>query len=285
MRPTKLEAFLLESPVVVAMAVLLAVPTALLLLVGFSEAGPFEVTVGGWNTSAFSSIFESHALRVQFVRSLEIGLLTTFFSVTLGFGLAYWAVFRAKRRNLAFALILVALVASYIARIYAWRTVLGSEGIVSSVVAGLGFTDANQPVLLFTPAAVVIAQTNVFLPLSALVLASGMARVRPTWLEAARIQGYSATAALFTVMLPIVGRALLTAVCFTFILATGDYIAPQLLGGSDGTTLGSVIAAQFQVVGDYKTGSAISLIMLLEFILFFAVTWAVSRRCGLLPRT
>lgn len=285
MRPSKPQALLLQSPALAAMLALVVAPTVLLLLSAFSPGGLFEVRLGDWSTSAISAVVESEGYRTQLGRSLLIGSLTTLFAVCGGFALAYWVVFRATRKGPWLALIVVALVASYLARIYAWRTILGSEGPVSDVLSSLGLVEPDRPVLLFTSEAVIIAQVNVFLPLSALILVSALTRVDPSLLESARIQGYGGSATLIWVALPLVGQALLTAICFTFFLATADYLTPILLGGTDGTTLGAVIANQYQAVGDYSTGAVLSLVMLIVFALFFVLARCAMRLSGLLPRT
>jgi spermidine/putrescine transport system permease protein len=274
----------LQSPVVAAMFVLVAAPAALLLLAGFSPSQLFEVRLGAWSTSRLVEVLQSSAYRAQLLRSIWIGALSTAFAVAGGFALAYWVAFRAQRKSVWLALIVFALVASYLARIYAWRTILGSEGLASTILSGLGLTAPGRPVLLFTPAAVIVAQVNVLLPLSALILVSALVRVDPRLLEASRSQGYRGGATLVWVTFPLVGRALLTAICFTFFLATADYITPMLLGGTGGTTIGAIISNQFQTVGDYTTGSVFSLLMLVVFVLFYAVVRTTMRAIGLLPR-
>ena len=285
MKPTRAQALLLQTPVVACILVFVAAPTLLLFAAAFSPGGLFRLDLGEWSTSSFDAVLSNDAHGTQLVRSIIIGLATTLFSVLGGYTLAHWVVFRARRTGLWLSLIVVALVASYIGRIYAWRTILGSEGPLSQLLSGMGIIEEGRAVILFTRPAVVIAQVNVFLPLSALILASALARVDRVLFEASRSSGYGSLATLIWVTLPQVGRALLTAVSFTFFLATGDYITPVLLGGTSSTTLGALIATQYKATGDYSTGAVLALEMLVVFLVFVIAARWMLRAFDMLPKT
>jgi len=201
-----------------------------------------------------------------------------------GFLLAYWIRFRAGKKDIWLLVVAISLIASYIVRIYAWRTLLGQTGIAASILSLFGLRDHSQSLLLFTPMAVVLAQVQVFLPFTSLILASSLARVDQQLIEQARILGYGPAGAFWNVTLPLTGRALLGAVCFTFFLCTGDFLTPALLGGVNGTTLGAVITGQFQQVGNYASGAALSFVMLLTFMAFFLLMRTTMRGLGILPR-
>lgn len=285
MRPSRLQGLLLQGPVVATVCGLLALPTVLLLLNSLSQSQIFQVQLGGWQPSNYLNAVEDVGYRTEALRSLLIGLQTTLSSTLGGFALAYWVRFRAKRTALWLFLIAVSLIASYIVRVYAWRTLLGPSGVVVSVLASVGLVAKDQSVLLFTPTAVVLAQTQVFLPFTALILASSLLKVDVSLIEQARNLGYSRTGAVCHVTLPLIGPALLGALCFTFFLASGDYLTPALVGGVDGTTLGAVIANEFQTTGNYVNGAVLSFEMLALFIAFFVAVRSVMRVLGLLPRT
>ena len=284
MRPSRAQALLLQAPVIACMLLLVAAPTLLLLATAFSPGGLFRIELGDWGLGAIDTVVGDDAHATQLTRSIVIGLATTAFSVTGGFALAYWVVFRSTRSGLWLSLIVVALIASYIARIYAWRTILGTEGPVNGLLRELGLVGEGESVILFTRLAVVIAQVNVFLPLSALILASALARVDRQLFEASRSSGYDGPATLVWVTLPQVGRALLTAISFTFFLSTGDYITPSLLGGRTSTTLGALIATKYKTTGDYSAGAVLALEMLLVFALFVVAVRLLLRALGMLPR-
>ena len=284
MKPTRAQAFLLQTPVVACILVFVAAPTLLLFAAAFSPGGLFRLDLGEWSTSSFEAVLSNEAHSTQLTRSITIGLATTLFSVVGGYALSHWVVFRSRRIGLWLSLIVVALVASYIARIYAWRTLLGSEGPISRLLSAVGVLEEGRVIVLFTRLAVVIAQVNVFLPLSALILASALARVDRVLFEASRSSGYGSVATLVWVTLPQVGRALLTAVSFTFFLSTGDYITPVLLGGTSSTTLGALINTQYKATGDYSAGAVLGLEMLVVFVAFVIVAGWVLRAFGMLTK-
>ena len=282
MRPTRAQALALQGPVIVAMLVFVGAPTAFLIVTAFAPGGMFQLQYGDWSTSAFSLVW-TDTFRIQLTRSVGIGLASTAVSIIAGFTLANWVMFHARRTNIWLSLIVVALIASFIARIYAWRTVLGSEGPVSRAFQVLGLIDEPQTILLFTRPAVIIAQVSVLIPLCALILASAFSRIDHQLLEAARTQGYGSLRILTTVTLPLSGPAVLTATSFSFFLSTGDYLTPSLLGGANSTTLGSVIAGQYQITGNYAAGAVVSLVMLVVFGAFFVLARLALRVLGMLP--
>lgn len=284
MNPTRGQALLLQAPVVACIGVFVAAPTILLLAAAFSPGGLFRVDLGEWSTSSFSAVLSNEAHGTQLTRSIILGLSTTVFSAVGGYALAHWVVFKSRRTGLWLSMIVVALVTSYIGRIYAWRTLLGSEGPISRLLNGAGVFEEGRVFLLFTRPAVVIAQVNVFLPLSALILASALARVDRVLFEASRISGYGSLATLVWVTFPQVGRALLTAVSFTFFLSTGDYITPVLLGGTSSTTLGALIVTQYKTMGDFSAGAVLGLEMLVVFVAFVLAAAWLLRALGLLVR-
>src|SRR5207248_3745785 len=121
------------------------------------------------------------------LNTLWIALPTTAVSVLAGYTLAYGIVFgRPRRKSLLFALLLTALMASYLVRIYAWRTLLGESGIVNSALTGAGIIHKPLGFLLFSRVAVIIAETSLFIPFAALALFAALAGISPDYREVSR---------------------------------------------------------------------------------------------------
>src|SRR5207247_227377 len=98
MRPSRLQALLLQAPVLVVSLVLLLIPAVLFLLTSISAPSPFQLNLGGWRISNYRDVFSNAAYRTEAVRSVELALQTTLWSTLGGFVLAYWMVFRARRK-------------------------------------------------------------------------------------------------------------------------------------------------------------------------------------------
>jgi spermidine/putrescine transport system permease protein len=278
----RLEALLL-SPLGLLLAGALVVPACMLFyysLFRFALLEPYgDPTLTNYTEAATRPAHGTYVLN-----TLWIALPTTVVSVVAGYVLAYYLVFgRSRRRNLLFILVLSALMASYLVRIYAWRTLLGESGIINSALTGAGIIDEPLGFLLFSRAAVILAEINLFTPFAALAFYAALAGISPEFREVSRDLGAGRLLTLWRVTLPLSGRAVLAASTVIFFLSSGDYITPILVGGPDSQTIGVVIAAAFGQSAAYGLGAALSFLTLLAFVLAYLVLRASLRTVGILP--
>src|SRR5262249_32629758 len=155
--------------------------------------------------------------------------------------------FRLRRaRNLALFLVVISLFTSYLVRLYAWYTILGEHGVVNTALRDLGITHHPLLFLLFSRWAVVIAWVNVFLPYSILMLTAAMQNIPADLLDNARDLGAGPTRVFSKVVLPLSMTGVIAAFAYTFILTSGDYITPALLGGtSGGISISNIVSDEF----------------------------------------
>jgi spermidine/putrescine transport system permease protein len=207
--------------------------------------------------------------------SFGLGALAALICVVAGYPAAYFITFRLRRgRNIALFLIVVSLFTSYLVRLYAWYTILGSQGIINTGLVRLGVVDHPLMFLIFSRTAVLIAFVNVFLPYSILMLTSSMQNIRADLLENARDLGAGPLRTFSRVVLPLSMTGAIGAFAYTFILTSGDYITPSLLGGTSSTSLASLVSDEFLALGNRPSGAAISFVML---TVFFAVYLLLTR--------
>jgi spermidine/putrescine transport system permease protein len=196
-------------------------------------------------------------------RALANGAMVGLISVALAYPFAYAITLGPlRRKGEAFLLlVLISLFASYVVRVYAWRTLLGSEGIINGALSYVGIGPLTF--LLFSRTAVVLTLVNVLVPLAVLPIYSSLVQVDRSLLEAARDQGAGPLRSVVRVALPLSTRGLNAAFALCFIIAAGDYVTPQLVGGTSGQQIGNVIADQFGVSFNWPLGAALSFVLLL----------------------
>jgi len=278
----RLEGVLL-SPLGLLLAAALIVPAGILLYYSFYHF-VFFTRVGGATLDNYTSAFTNSAYRTFAANTLWIALPTTAVSVVAGYVLAYGIVFgRSRRRTLLFALLLTALMASYLVRIYAWRTLLGESGIVNSALTGAGVIDKPLGFLLFSRVAVIIAESSLFIPFAALAFFAALSGISPEYREVSRDLGAGRLQTLWRVTIPLSGRALLAVTAVLFFLSCADYITPSLVGGANSQTIGVVIASYFGEAAQYGLGAALSFLTLLAFALAYAGLRLVMRTTRILP--
>lgn len=214
--------------------------------------------------------------------SIVIGFLTSTIAVVLGLLVAYWLHFSAGRLALpVLALAVASMFAGYLVRIYAWRTVLGANGVINGSLAEVGLIDEPLGFLIFNRAAVVIAELHLTLPF-AIVMA--YAAIRPISLDlmwAGEDLGATPLTRWRSVLIPLVAAPLANAWMFIFIISSSDFVTPQFLGGVKGQLIGVQINRYFREAGDYGKGSALVIGMIVFYALLYGLIQAGLRAARL----
>ena len=255
------------------------VPAGLLVAYSFFTVDQIDLQVtptlslGNYKAAVTGALY-----RELLVRTLAVGFLVALIVLTLSYAFAYISTFTfPEHRELLLFLVLASLFGGYLVRIYAWRTILGEEGLVNSALRTLGLIDQPLQFLVFSRFAVVVTLVNFLLPFGILPLYSAMQNVPRDALEAARDLGGGPVAVFRTVTLPLTLTGLRVAFAFAFVLACGDYVTPTLVGGTHGQLIGNVIADQFGVAFNWPLGAALAIVTL-------AIVLVVYGLAGLLVR-
>jgi ABC-type spermidine/putrescine transport system permease subunit I len=277
----------LEAILVAPLTILLlgTVVFPALILLGYSLfVWHFLQPVGDRTLGNYAQALTDPLYRTLVVNTLAIGIPTTVGSVVGGFALAYYVVFGTGRgRQLLFGLIVTALMASYLVRIFAWRTLLGESGIINSFLIGTGLIGQPLGFLLFSRAAAVLAEVALFMPLAGLAFYAAISGISPAYREAARDLGAGRPQTLLRITIPLSGAAILATTALIFFLSAGDYVTPLLVGGIDSATVGTVIATNMGPVGNYGLGAGLSFMVLLGFTIAYLLLRAGMRAGGFLP--
>lgn len=280
----RLQAVLL-SPLGILLAATLIIPAVILFSYSLYAWVALEPQ-GSLTLANFVDALGGRLYRQVALTTLVVAVPTTLMSVIGGYVIAYYAIFVQRRgRSLMFALIVSAVMASYLARIFAWRTLLGESGLINSVLIEVGLLDAPLQVLLFSRPSAIFAMTALFLPLAALTFYAALSGISSDYREAARDLGAGRAQALLRITVPLSGPSVLATSALIFFLACGDYVTPVLVGGIDTVTIGRLISDDFGTIGDYGHGAALSFLMLAGFALAYLVFKAAMRLTGLLPES
>jgi spermidine/putrescine transport system permease protein len=233
----------------------------------------------------YLSTFTTPVYIQSMLNSLSIGLTAGAFTVLVSYPLAYFLAFRMKRgRNLILFLVVISLLGSYLVRVYAWKTILGREGVINTLLLGLGIIHEPLLILLYSRLAVIITLVHVFLPFTILPILSCLQNIPVELIEAGRDLGCSPFQAFRKITLPLSMTGVISGFGYTFILSAADYITPQLVGGTSGGMIGLSITNQFIKVGNLGLGAALSFTLLAALILCYAgIRWVV-RALGWAPK-
>jgi spermidine/putrescine transport system permease protein len=196
--------------------------------------------------------------------STQVALAVAALATLLAYPLAYFLVFRAGRRaSLLLTLAILPFWTSYLLRIIAWKTILGSNGVINNLLMYLGLIQEPAHLLLYSRLAVVVTLVYVWLPFVALPIYASLQRVDRSLHEAAAILGAPPWATFLRVTLPLSLPGVLAGFFMVFIPTVGEYITPLLVGGSRGSLYGNLIELYFGDGINWPLGSAMSIVMLL----------------------
>ncbi|NCC89914.1 MAG: ABC transporter permease, partial [Spirochaetia bacterium] len=203
------------------------------------------------------------------VRTLWISVLSTFLCILIAIPCGY-AMAKSKHQTLLLFLIIIPFWTNSLIRIYAWISILSTEGFINSLLMRIGLIDSGLK-LIYNNGAVVLVLIYMYLPFAILPLFTTIDKFDFSLLDAARDLGATKLGAIVKVMFPNIRSGLSTAFIFTFIPIFGAYTVPLLVGGKDSTMIGNIIVDQVSKTRNWPLASAFS--MILTLISLVGVFW------------
>ncbi len=215
----------------------------------------------------FFLLFSDSLYINAYLNSLKIAALSTFFTLLIGYPMAYF-IARAdeKIRNILLLLVILPFWSSFLLRVYAWIGLLKNNGIINNILLNMGIIDSPIK-MLNTDFALYIGIVYSYLPFMILPLYANLVRLDEKLLEAARDLGAKPLALFFTIILPLSMPGIIAGSMLVFIPAIGEYIIPSLLGGSDSLMIGRILWDEFSANRDWPVASALAVAMLTIIIL------------------
>jgi putrescine transport system permease protein len=198
----------------------------------------------------------------SFFKSLEVAVISTAILLLIGFPLAY-GIARAPRQwqGVLFMLIILPFWTSFLIRIYAWINILQRDGLLNAVLLSLGIVD-QPPVWLATDAAVYIGIVYSYLPFMVLPIYATLEKMDESLLEAAADLGCPRWKAFWLVTLPLSINGVIAGAVLCFIPIVGEFVIPDLLGGSSTQMIGQTLWTEFFSNKDWPVASAVAVVLL-----------------------
>jgi spermidine/putrescine transport system permease protein len=241
----------------------LVVPYFLMFCYSFWTVSASQTIVHTWTLDNYRQLLAVNVYRQTLLRSMWIAARVTLFSLILGYPLAYFLSFHAGgRKELYYQLVIIPLWVSYLVRAYAWKTILGSEGVLNTLLQYVHLTHHPLEFLLYSPFAVVLTLTHIYTPFTFLPIYAALEHVPRNLVEASNDLGASPRQTFWRVIFPLSIPGVLAGATFAFVLSLGDFLAPALLGGPSGIMISNIVVSLFGAAYNWPLGAAISLCML-----------------------
>jgi spermidine/putrescine transport system permease protein len=210
--------------------------------------------------------------------TLGMGFLIALATTVVAFFFAYAIRFRAGRHgDLLLFITLIALFGGYLVKIYAWKSILGRDGIINGFLIWTGLITEPLGILIYSHGAIVVTLTYFLLPFAILPIYGNLRSIPDDLIEAARDLGASASQVSRDIVLPLCERGLGVAFLLSFLISVGDYVTPRFVGGG-AAMMGHFIETQFSFGFNWPKGSAMSFTLLVSSLAIVGLCRALLRR-------
>jgi spermidine/putrescine transport system permease protein len=226
--------------------------------------------------------FQDEIYLPLFLKTIGLALQVTAITLLVGYPCAYLLAGMKGRWKYALALVFtMPLFMSYIIKIYAIRGILGTNGFINNTLMALGLIDKPSDLFLFNLTAVLVTLSVILLPFTTLPIFVALEKIPRQLVDASADLGGRRWYTFRRVVLPLSLPGVATGATFTFVLAIGDFVTPEMVGGTTGFTYGRVISSQFGMAFNWPFGAALSVILLVVVLGAILASAVLGRQKGL----
>jgi putrescine transport system permease protein len=216
-------------------------------------------------------IFEDPLYAKTYLSSLKYAAINTGLCLAIGYPFAYFmARSPAHLRPALLMAVMLPFWTSFLLRIYAWKGLLATNGVVNNALIAMGLID--QPLhILHTPFSLTLGMVYTYLPFMILPLYANLLKLDDRLLEAAADLGASPWKTFWLITVPLSRRGIIAGSMLVFIPSVGEYVIPELLGGPETLMIGRVLWDEFFANNDWPMASGVAIVMILMILVPLAI--------------
>jgi spermidine/putrescine transport system permease protein len=219
----------------------------------------------GLSAVNFIRVFLTEPYAGVLLKSIKLGLITALGSAILAYPVAFCLAFHTRSERRKFQLYLLVIVpwwAAYLVKAYAWKTILGTDGIINQGLAAAGLIERPLSFLIYNQTSVALVLIYIFTPFAVLSIYASLERIPTSLIEAAADLGASGWEIFRHLILPLSLPGVVAGGIITFSLAFGDFVAPALVGGSDAVMISNIVINLLGVAFDWPMAAAIGIVVI-----------------------
>jgi putrescine transport system permease protein len=260
---------------------LVAIPILIVLKISLSEMEASSVSKmidwsDGWptiklNLASYQFIASDSLYIKTYLSSIKYALITTVLCLIIGYPFAYYMARSPKHlQPMLLMLIMLPFWTSFLLRIYAWKTLLVSNGVINNVLISLGIIDT--PIVMMNNAfSLLLGMVYSYLPFMILPLYANLSKMDLRYLEAAADLGTSPFKAFWLITVPLSKAGIIAGSMLVFILAVGEFVIPELLGGPSNLMIGRVLWDEFFSNNDWPMAASVAIVMIMIILVPMAI--------------
>jgi spermidine/putrescine transport system permease protein len=233
----------------------------------------------GLSAANFVRIFTTEPYLGVLLKSIKLGLIAAAGSAVLGFPVAFCMAFQTRsavRRFQLYLLVIVPWWAAYLVKAYAWKTILGTNGIINKGLAMIGFHPLTF--LIYNQTSVALVLIYIFTPFAVLSIYASLERIPTSLLEAAANLGASGWEIFRRIILPLSLPGVIAGAIIAFSLSFGDFVAPALVGGADAVMISNIVINLLGVAFDWPMAAAIGIVVIAFGLTLISISGRVEQR-------
>jgi len=275
-----LRGYTLMSPTLLVMICLMCLPLFMLFAYSFWTQNYLDIDKTP-TLANYHAFFQKPIYVALMMKSIRMSLYCTFATLVLAYPMAYFIAFKVKKNKLVWLiLITVPFWTSYLLRVFAWKVILGYNGVINSGLISLGLLSDPLEFLLYNPTAVVLTLAHAWAAFAILPIYVSLEKIDRSLLEAATDLGDTPGERFWRVTWPLSLPGVIAAGLLVFIPTVGDYVTPKLVGGTTGIMIGNIVQSQFGKANNWPMGAAlsvISMILIATLVVTFIATMTRGR--------
>jgi spermidine/putrescine transport system permease protein len=269
----------LAVPALIWLGAFFLIPMLLIVLLSFFRRGTYGQIMYEFTLGNYSRVFDPLYVQI-FLEMLAFAVITTFFTLLIGYPLAYH-ISRLQRsaQQIWLLMVMIPFWINFLVRSYAWVIILRSQGVLNTLMIKLGLID--QPLtLLYNSGAVLLGMVYTLLPFMVLPIYVSLEQLDRRKLEAAYDLGATPWKAFCHVTLPLTKSGVVTGSILVFVSSFGMFVVPDVMGGAKSALIGNVIQNQFLSARDWPFGSALSIVLMLLSMVLIFLYYRATRLAG-----
>lgn len=269
-RANTLPAMVTVGPMVLLLIFLVVAPLIFVAVMSFCQTDQYYNVVYKFTAENYSKLISPDYLKI-YGQSILIALLTTIVCIIIGYPFAYIiARCKSKKKKLLYMLIIVPFWTNSLIRIYGWRTFLGSNGWLNSVLQNLHII--KEPVdFLYKTGTTVLGMVYCLIPFMILPLYTAIEKLDGSLLEASSDLGAKPYKTFLEVIIPLTSGGIFSGSIMVFIPCLGYFFVSNILGGGNTDMIGNLIERQFKSANNWPLGAALSIILIVVTLILVKI--------------
>ena len=277
-----IKAYSLLLPALILVILAMAAPMLLTVVTSFhTQVSMIEIDTT-LTLDRYKDFFSKPVYSTLLIRSIKISFIVTLVTLITTYPLAYYIAFYVKKNKMLWIVLMtLPFWTSYLLRVFSWKVILGHKGVINSALMASGMIGEPLSFLIYSQTAVVLTLAHAWAAFAILPLYVSLDKIDKSLLEASYDLGNTKFETFWRVTFPLSLPGVIGAILIIFIPTVGDYVTPQLVGGTDGRMLSNMIQSLFGRANNFPLGAASAVLMLLSVSFVAVVVTYITRKVSL----